>query len=107
MYNKKGSSGSFVEVLPGPLFLYTITQRLLHLYVSLYATSFFHICGTCPMQSVSGEGVVNAQLRVHGTQLLRVADASVFPRIPSAPTQATAMAVGHRAAELVVVEGSL
>ena len=52
-------------------------------------------------QSAGGDGVLDLQLRVRGIQLLRVADASAFPRIPSGPTQATAMAVGHRAAELV------
>ena len=40
--------------------------------------------------------------RVHGVSGLRVADASVAPRIPSTPTQAMAMMIGDRAASLAL-----
>lgn len=40
--------------------------------------------------------------RVHGVAGLRVADASVAPRIPSTPTQAMAMMIGERAASLAL-----
>ena len=48
------------------------------------------------------EGVVDAELRVHGVKGLRVADASIMPRIPTAPTQATTMGIGAAAAELLI-----
>jgi len=48
--------------------------------------------------------VVDERLRVHGVQGLRVADASIFPAIPTAPTAATCMAVGAAAAEFVLFD---
>lgn len=48
--------------------------------------------------------VVDEALRVMGVRRLRIADCSIFPSMPSAPTAATAMAVGRRAGELVTEE---
>lgn len=48
-----------------------------------------------------GEGVVDAQLRVHGVEGLRVADASVLPVITRANTNAPAIMVGERCAEFI------
>jgi choline dehydrogenase-like flavoprotein len=48
-----------------------------------------------------GEGVVDPELRVHGVQGLRVADASVFPYIPRGNTHAPAMVVGEKAVDLI------
>lgn len=47
------------------------------------------------------EGVVDSRLRVHHIDKLRIADASVFPSIPSAPIAATVMAVGLAAGEFI------
>jgi choline dehydrogenase-like flavoprotein len=45
--------------------------------------------------STNSMAVVDSELRVRGVLNLRVADASVFPAIPSGPTSATCMAVGE------------
>jgi choline dehydrogenase len=45
--------------------------------------------------------VVDIELRVHGINGLRVADASVMPSIPSNNTNATVYAIAERAAELI------
>ena len=45
--------------------------------------------------------VVDSALRVHGIHGLRIADASVFPSIPSANTCTPTMMVAERAANLV------
>jgi choline dehydrogenase len=45
------------------------------------------------------EAVVDAELRVHGIESLRIADASVMPTIPSANTNAPSIMIGEFAAE--------
>jgi len=55
-----------------------------------------HPCGTCGIGSV-----VDAELRVFGLEGLRVADASVFPRIPRSNTNAATIMVGEKAADLL------
>jgi choline dehydrogenase-like flavoprotein len=46
--------------------------------------------------------VVDAQLRVHGLQGLRVADASIMPNLIGGNTAAPAMMIGERAARFVL-----
>lgn len=46
--------------------------------------------------------MVDAQLRVHGVQGLRVIDASIMPTIASSNTNAPAMMIGERGADLVL-----
>lgn len=65
------------------------------------AWTVFHPCGTCRMGS-DELAVVDAQLRVRGVDGLRVADASVFPTIPSGNTNAPAIMVGERASDLIM-----
>lgn len=62
----------------------------------------YHPCGTCAMRPLAGGGVVDAQLRVYGVEGLRVADASIFPTITSANTNAPAILVGHQAARFIL-----
>ncbi|KAJ5471486.1 aryl-alcohol dehydrogenase [Penicillium desertorum] len=63
--------------------------------------SCFHPAGTCAMMPVEIGGVVDANLKVHGTRNLRVVDASVFPLLPQGNIQATVYAVAERAADLI------
>ncbi|HZT47246.1 MAG TPA: GMC family oxidoreductase N-terminal domain-containing protein [Hyphomicrobiaceae bacterium] len=60
----------------------------------------YHPIGTCRM----GQGprtVVDQQLKVHGLERLRIADASIFPTMPSGNTNAPAIMVGEKAADLI------
>jgi choline dehydrogenase len=51
----------------------------------------------------SAEGaVVDASLKVHGIDRLRVVDASVFPTVTSANTNAPTIMVAQKAADLVI-----
>jgi choline dehydrogenase-like flavoprotein len=50
--------------------------------------------------------VVDAELRVRGVEGLRVADASVMPTIPSAPTNAPTVMIGEFASRLLVAGGA-
>ncbi len=61
-----------------------------------------HLCGTCRMAPEAAGGVVGADLKLHGVQGLRVADASIFPNITSANTNAPAIMVGARAGEIIL-----
>ncbi len=60
----------------------------------------FHAVGTCRMGQDSA-AVVDPELRVLGVEGLRVADASVMPTITSANTNAAALMIGQKAAEMI------
>ena len=60
----------------------------------------YHPTGTARMGSAS-DGAVDAELRVHGVEGLRVADVSVMPTITRGNTQAPAYMIGEKAADLV------
>ncbi|MEX0503071.1 GMC family oxidoreductase [Alphaproteobacteria bacterium LSUCC0719] len=62
----------------------------------------FHLCGTCRMGPDPASAVVDARLRVHGIDGLRVCDASAFPNITSANTNAPTMMLADRAAEMIL-----
>jgi choline dehydrogenase len=61
----------------------------------------YHPVGTCRMGKTLGESVVDSCLRVHGTDRLRVVDASVFPTVTSANTNAPTVMVAQKAADLI------
>lgn len=61
----------------------------------------FHQCGTARMGSDPAHAVVDERLRVHGVTGLRVADASIFPTIPSGNTNAPAIMVGEKASDII------
>ena len=68
------------------------------------AYSVFHPVGTCRMGPDPAEAVVDHRLRVHGLAGLRVIDASIFPTITSGNTNAPAIMVGERGADLVLAD---
>ncbi len=62
----------------------------------------YHPVGTAPMgPEDDAHAVVDAQLRVRGVENLRVIDCSIMPQIVSGNTNAPAMAIGSKAAELL------
>ncbi|MDE0667952.1 MAG: GMC family oxidoreductase N-terminal domain-containing protein [bacterium] len=70
-------------------------------YARATAGLAYHPSGTCRMGSDDG-AVVDPSLRVRGIAGLRVVDASVMPRIVSANTNATVIAIGERASDLIL-----
>jgi choline dehydrogenase-like flavoprotein len=67
-----------------------------------YSFTVYHPTSTCRIGSV-----VDAKLRVHGVDGLRVADASVMPNIVSGNTNAATIMIGEKAAELIGFEHDL
>jgi choline dehydrogenase len=63
-----------------------------------------HACGTARM-GVAG-AVLDEQLRVRGVAGLRVVDGSIMPTMVSANTNGPIMAIGWRAAELILGNGN-
>ncbi|MEL6475949.1 MAG: GMC oxidoreductase, partial [Pseudomonadota bacterium] len=66
------------------------------------ASTVFHACGTCRMAPEDRQGVVDTSLRVHGVEGLHVVDASIFPNITSANTNAPTIMVADKAADLIL-----
>jgi len=64
-------------------------------------TTIFHPVGTCKMGN-DPMAVVDDELRVHGTERLRVADASIFPRITSGNTNAPTYVIAEKAARAIL-----
>ena len=64
----------------------------------------FHLCGTCRMGPHADRAVVDPRLRVHGLEGLRICDASVFPNITSANTNAPTLMLANKAASMVLAD---
>lgn len=62
----------------------------------------YHPGGTCCMGSDPQHSVVDLDLRVHGVSNLRVADLSICPQISSGNTNAQAIMLGERGADLIL-----
>jgi choline dehydrogenase len=60
-----------------------------------------HASCTCAIGPRNADGVLDGRLRVHGTERLRVADASVFPRIPGFFIASAVYMVGEKAADMI------
>ncbi|MGB7242687.1 MAG: GMC oxidoreductase, partial [Sulfitobacter sp.] len=71
-------------------------------YIRATSWTVFHQCSTCRMGSDPNTSVVDPALRVHGVDGLRIADASIFPSIPTGNTNAPAIMVGEKAADLIL-----
>lgn len=87
------------ETAPGPG---RETDEDLIAYIRETGGTVFHPCSTCRMGPDPRSYVVDPLLRVHGLEGLRVADASIFPTIPSGNTNAPSIMVGERASELIL-----
>lgn len=65
--------------------------------------TFFHPTSTCRMGVDTG-AVVDPSLKVRGMENLRVADASIMPRITSANTNAPTLMIGWKCADMILSE---
>jgi choline dehydrogenase-like flavoprotein len=86
------------EVLPGPETA-SDEQWLEHIRRTL--TTVHHPGSTCRM-GPAGDNVVDHRLNVHGLEGLRVADASIYPRLVGANTNASIVAIAEKASDMIL-----
>lgn len=87
------------EIAPGPA---VRGDDELSRYGRAVHHTVYHPAGTCKMGAPGDEAaVVDPALRVRGLEGLRIADASVFPTIPTVNPMVAVLMVGEKAAELI------
>ena len=86
------------ELAPGPA---SVSDAELTTWLRATAMTTFHPVGTAKM-GTDPMAVVDARLKVHGIEGLRVADASIMPIISSGNTNAPAIMIGEKCAEFIL-----
>jgi choline dehydrogenase len=81
------------ELTPGAA---AVTDEDLLGFIRMGGSTGYHQAGTCAMGQV-----VDNHLRVHGVQNLRVADASVMPRVVSGNTHAATVMIAEKASDMI------
>lgn len=89
---------SRAELRPGP----NISRRSdIEAYIRETASNQYHPAGTCRMGEFAASAVVDPQLRVHGIDNLRIADASIMPDLICGNTNAAVIMIAERAADFI------
>ncbi|WP_296431162.1 choline dehydrogenase, partial [Yoonia sp.] len=77
-------------------------------FIKEHAESAYHPCGTCKMGDPDDPmAVVDPETRVIGVAGLRVADSSIFPRVPNGNTNGPSLMVGEKAADHILQRNPL
>ena len=88
------------EILPGADLQ---SDEDLDAHIRAHAESAFHPCGTCRMGRTDDPmAVVDPECRVIGIDGLRVADSSIFPRIPNGNLNGPSIMVGEKASDHIL-----
>jgi choline dehydrogenase-like flavoprotein len=77
-----------------------VSDGQIETFIRNHADTIYHPVGSCRM-GPGPQDVVDAQLRVHGMQGLRVVDASIMPRVVSGNTNAPTIMIGEKAADMI------
>jgi choline dehydrogenase len=88
------------EIAPGPS---VQTNEELDEFIRDAVESAYHPCGTCRMGAADDPmAVVDPLCRVIGVEGLRVADSSIFPRIPNGNLNGPSIMVGEKASDHIL-----
>jgi choline dehydrogenase len=79
-----------------------LTEELIEKHIERATECVYHPIGTCKMGQDSASVCDPSSLRVKGINGLRVIDASIMPDLVSGNTNAIAMAIGEKGADLVL-----
>jgi choline dehydrogenase-like flavoprotein len=91
---------SGAELSPGPA---VQEESALENFIRDHVATTYHPVGTCRMGPATDPlAVVDPQLCVHGIEGLRVADASIMPKLIGGNTSAPSMMIGERAAHFIL-----
>ena len=85
------------EITPGPA--YQSDREIIDAFLRFGSTAF-HVCGTVRM-GTEPDAPLDPQLRLKGIENVRVADTSIMPTLVSGNTNAPAMVIGLRAADII------
>jgi choline dehydrogenase-like flavoprotein len=78
------------------------TDDQIEQFIRNHADTIYHPVGTCRMGPAGdARAVVDAQLRVHGVQALRVIDASVMPQVVGGNTNAPVIMTAEKAVDMI------
>ena len=86
------------EIIPG---VGAQSDDDLRAFIRANARTVYHPVGTCAM-GTGPQAVVDPRLRVHGVKRLRVVDASIMPTIVSGNTNAPAIMIAEKAADMIL-----
>ena len=87
------ANATFPQTLPD-------TDAELEAHIRRDGTTIWHVSGTCKMGTDSA-AVVDAELRVHGLDGLRIVDASIMPQVVSANTNAAVIMIAEKASDII------
>lgn len=78
-----------------------VTDKIINEHINKSLETLYHPVGTCKMGN-DAQAVVNHELKVHGIANLRVIDASIMPTIVSGNTNAAAIMIAEKGADLIL-----
>lgn len=76
-------------------------EEAIRQFIRAHSETVYHPVGTCKMGS-DEQAVVDNELRVHGLEGLRVADAAIMPSLIGGNTNAPCMMIGEKCADMIL-----